>query len=219
MTKTKSVSIILIRQTKRLREGLEVKELDKNSSPTENLEVKELDIKNIVLDNFIMSGEGTLNERGSFFSHYFQIFWLCILQKTEILHISHMAGRISRKKSARVMKKRCIKVNEEYVLFYNQYDLVECTYAKMGEDLYKNIRNNMNIDKGNEDVREQMRTLHEHAMLKTGEFTSRLLLFISIVSVIIALFEFGIKIYELFFQQDFNSNLNEIICLTNRIRF
>ena len=29
MTKTKSVSIILIRQTKRLKEGLEVKKLDK----------------------------------------------------------------------------------------------------------------------------------------------------------------------------------------------
>lgn len=112
----------------------------KNNGKTEDSEVKELDIKNVVLDNFIMSGEGSACEKASFFSHYFQMFWLCILQKTEILHISHMAGRISRKKSALVMKQECIRVNKEYVLFYNQYDFIECTYDKMGETLYKDIR-------------------------------------------------------------------------------
>lgn len=91
----------------------------------------------------------------------------------------------------------------------------------------------MNIVQGTADVGEQMRALHEYAMLTTGEDTSRLLLFISIVGAIITLFEFVIKMYELYhqynnlFQEDLkesvchclNSNLNEIICLTNRMRF
>ena len=169
--------------------------IDENIS-SETSDNKELDINNVDVNGFVMSGHGTDNELHSFFGHYFQIFWLCILQKTEILHISHMAGRISRKANLFLVKGDIEKVNKEYVLFYNQYDLIECTYDEMGEKLYKKIRENMNINQGNIEVREQMKTLHEYAVLLTGKRTNFWLTLVSIVCSALAIIEFCIKLFS-----------------------
>lgn len=160
---------------------------------------KELDINNVEVKGFVMSGHGSINEMHSFFGHYFQIFWLCILQKTEILHISHMAGRISRKSNVGMVKGDIEYVNREYVLFYNQYDLIECTYDEMGEKLYKKIRDNMNINQENIEVREQMQTLHEYAVLLTGKRTNFWLTLVSIICSALAIIEFCIKLFKVGF--------------------
>ena len=110
-----------------------------------------------------------------------------------------MAGRISRKSNVGMVKGDIEYVNREYVLFYNQYDLIECTYDEMGEKLYKKIRDNMNINQENIEVREQMQTLHEYAVLLTGKRTNFWLTLVSIICSALAIIEFCIKLFKVGF--------------------
>lgn len=160
---------------------------------SKTVDEKEFDIDDFQISNFIMKGKGSSSGVIDFFGHYFQIFWLCILQKVEILHISQMAGKISRKRNMFLMRSHITKVNKEYVLFYNQYDLVECTYHTLGEKLYRKIRETMSIERDNANVREQMSALHEYAMLVTGRMTNLWLTILSVVGTIVGIIEFFFK--------------------------
>ena len=144
-------------------------------------------------ETVIMKGKGSSSGVIDFFGHYFQIFWLCILQKVEILHISQMAGKISRRRNMFFMRSHITKVNKEYVLFYNQYDLVECTYHTVGEALYRKIRDTMAIERDNANVRAQMSALHEYAVLVTGRMTNLWLTILSVAGTILGIIEFFFK--------------------------
>lgn len=157
-------------------------------------EEKELPREQIQISSFVMEGRGTSSSFCKFFEHDFQIFWLCILQKVEILHISQMASRISRKKNIFRMRNEIEKVNREYVLFYNQYDMVQCTYCTDGQRLYNNLREEMLITRDNSDVREQMKALHEYAMLVSGKVTNFLLTFLSIAASVASVLSFLVAI-------------------------
>lgn len=162
---------------------------------TDSLDIQ-LDNVGIIVSNFKLKGIGKGEGLVDFFAHYFQIFWLCILQKTEILHVSQRAGRISRNKSTHKMRDEIQRVNEEYTLFCNQYDLVECTYDEDGEKLYSILREKMFINRNKQDVGEQVNALKQYAELISGKWNTVWLAFVSVVCSICSLVEFVMNIYK-----------------------
>ena len=112
------------------------------------------------------------------------------LLHSEILHISQMAGRISRNKSPRRMYSEIRQVNESYILFENQYDLVECTYDEEGTKLYHWLRRKMQITENKKEVNDQMKSLTEYAGLLSGRWTRWFLAIVSVVCSAISILQF-----------------------------
>lgn len=155
----------------------------------------ELKKENVEIRPFIMRGKGKgVEALESFFGHYFQIYLLCILQKTEVVHMSYRTGEASRKKQIFFMKGNIEAANREYVLFYNQYDMVECTYDADGSAIYNRLRKELLIDRGCADIREQMNALREYATLVSGRMTNILLTILSIIGFVLSVIEFVAKI-------------------------
>jgi len=150
------------------------------------------EIPKVQIDSFSMTWERDYEEKaiGTFFGQYFQLYLLCILQKTEMLRLSQKAGDASRKIIVPIMSRLINKISGEYAVFSNQFDFVECSYDKQGTQIYNKLQEEMQIDKARDCVREQIKVLREYATFVSSRLTNILLAVISFIASVVTIVGF-----------------------------
>ena len=70
------------------------------------------------------------------------------------------------------MRDEIQRLNEEYTLFCNQYDLIECTYDEDGERVYSLLRDKLNINRNKKEVAGQVDSFKKYAELISGKWNT-----------------------------------------------
>lgn len=125
-----------------------------------------------------------------FFSYYFQMFLICIIQKNEILKVSEMNKEIARLNKFGKIRGRVDSIMSEYIKFQNRYDCIECTYNEEGQRNYELIRAAMSIQSDYEKLGKQMESLQSLANVKLEKTQNWILFAIAILEIIIAIVEY-----------------------------
>lgn len=73
------------------------------------------------------------------------LYELVILQKTQLLKMSELASGISREKNKKIRLKMISDLLEDYVMFKNQYEFIECTYDYKGQEDYEKLLGLLNV--------------------------------------------------------------------------
>ncbi len=126
-----------------------------------------------------------------FFAHDLQLFTFCMIQKTALVHVDSITSEKNIGTETiwhgliNCFRKDPIEVVlTSYISFLNKYDLVETTSNRAGKELYKTIREEMNIPEEITRLEKKVDALAEFYSANREKWMNRLLAFLAIVDVI-----------------------------------
>ncbi len=140
------------------------------------------------------------------------LYELVILQKIQLLKMSELANHISREKNKGKRLKMISGLLEDYVMFKNQYEFIECTYDYKGQEDYENLIRLLNINDEREHLELQVNLMQEYTKTDYDSKENRLLGILTYWSVYIDFIALASGILALITDPVCNNKM-ETICL------
>ncbi len=140
------------------------------------------------------------------------LYELVILQKIQLLKMSELASGISRERNKRERLKMISGLLEDYVMFKNQYEFIECTYDYKGQEDYEKLLRLLNINDEREHLELQVNLMQEYTKTDYDAKENRLLGILTYGSVCIDFVALASGILALITDPVCNNKM-ETICL------
>lgn len=118
-----------------------------------------------------------------YFSHYFIIFLIVVIQRTELLRVSSMAADIA----APGKSNRIIDVFGDYTRFKNHFDFIECTPDYDGQTFYQTVRTYYDMNNKSEQLENQIQALSMQESVDSDRRMNKLLAALSSLVIVSAL--------------------------------